>query len=391
VSKGAVAGSYSLEVTALAKNQRLATQTAFASSATFIGQGTLEINLGQLKSGAYTADSTRKLSITIDSTNNTLGGLRDAINAKNGGVSATIVTGDAGAQLVLTAKDTGNKNVIQITAPDVGGATSPLQADFAYDPVSASGGFTQATAKGGQAAQDATFLLNGIAASSSSNTVSGVLDGVTLTLNHESVSGTATKLNVSVSSSNTLVSALTAFVKAYNDANTTMGQLGAYDAKTKTAGTLQGQSVLRSSQAQVRNLVFGTTAGGDSKYQRLSNIGITVAKDGSMSLDSSKLSSAITADYAGVTTLVEKVGKSFKTSIESLAGTTGSITSVSDSTTSMIKSLGTQATAMQRRLDDIQARYTKQFTALDTTVASLNKIGSYLTQQLANLPSTSGK
>lgn len=388
-AKGAVAGSYSLEVTALAKNQRLATQTAFSSSAASIGQGTLEINFGEVKDGAYTADSTRKLSITIDSTNNTLAGLRDAINAKNGAVSATIVSGTAGAQLVLTAKDTGTKNVMEITAPDVGGAISPLKADFAYDPVSTSGGFTEATAKGGQSAQNAAFTLNGIAASSNSNTVSGVLDGVTLNLS--GLSTTATKLTVGVSSSNTLVSALTAFVKAYNDANSTMAQLGAYDAKAKTAGTLQGQSVLRSSQAQVRGLVFGTTAGGDGKYQRLSDIGITVAKDGSMSLDTTKLNKAITADYAGVTTLVEKVGKSFNTTIESLAGTKGSITSVSDTTTSMIKALDTRATELQRRLDTIQARYTKQFTALDTTVASLNKLSTYLTQQLANLSTTSSK
>lgn len=388
--KGAVAGTYSLEVSKLAQSQRLASATPFASSSASIGQGTLNINLGELKNGTYSADPTRSLSITIDSTNNTLAGLRDAINAKNGGVSATIVNGSAGAQLVLAAKDTGNKNVIRIEAPDVNGATSPLSA-FSFDPVTATGGLSQDASKGGQAAQNAEFTLNGIAATSSSNSVTDVLDGVTLNLSKTSETGKSTQVIVSTNTTSALNTALTAFVKAYNEANKTITDLGAYNATTKSAGPLQGQAIVRSTQSQLRDLVFGTTAGGDGKYQRLSDIGISFGKDGSLSLDASKLSKATAADYAGVTSLVEKVGKGFKATIESMTGSTGSITSVTASTNAMIKALDARGEILKTRLAAIQDRYTKQFTALDTNVAAMNKISSYLTTQLANLPGASSK
>lgn len=103
-TSSAVAGSYSLEVTSLAKNQRLVTPAYSGGSAsTTIATGTLSIEFGTLNGATYTADSARTRTITIDSTNNTLGGLRDAINAADAGLTATIATGTAGAQLIAQA------------------------------------------------------------------------------------------------------------------------------------------------------------------------------------------------------------------------------------------------------------------------------------------------
>lgn len=113
---GAVTGSYNLEVSALAASQRLVTPSyAGGNASTAIATGSLQIEFGKLSGNSYTADNARSATITIDSSNATLGGLRDAINASNIGASATIVTGINGAQLVLSSNNTGLSNVIRLS------------------------------------------------------------------------------------------------------------------------------------------------------------------------------------------------------------------------------------------------------------------------------------
>ncbi|MBS1189599.1 MAG: flagellar hook-associated protein [Rhodocyclaceae bacterium] len=382
-SSSAVPGVYSLEVSSLAQSQRLATATPgsppaspYANASATIDQGILTIELGKLDAGTYTADSARKLTITIDATNNTLGGLRDAINAANGGVSATIVSGTAGAQLVLSSKDSGTSNVMKLSGLN----------GFTFDPTTGTGALTQDAAQGGRGAQNAQFTLNGIAATSSTNTVTGVLDGVTLTLAKTNV-GSPTNVTVSKDSTSAASKALNAFIKSFNEANKMVSDLGAYNAETKVAGPLQGQAVVRSAENQLRSLIFNTTAGGDSAYQRLSDIGISLDKSGNLSLDSGKLNKALAADYNGVIGLVEKVGTAFKTGLESMVGSTGTITGVTDNVNSMIKRLGQQQTVLTQRLTRIEERYRQQFTALDSAIAGMKQTSTYLTQQLASLPS----
>lgn len=391
-SSGAVPGVYALEVSKLAQSQRLATATPgtpaaspYADANAAIAQGTLQIEFGSLTVDAgtgtttYTADSARKLNITIDATNDSLGGLRDAINAANGGVTATIVTGTAGAQLVLTATDSGNKNVMKLSG----------LAGFDFDPVTATGGFTQDAAQGGRAAQNAEFTLNGIAATSSTNTVSNVLDGVTLTLAKTNV-GSPTNVTVKKDTTSALTTALNSLVKAFNDANKTVSDLGAYNAETKVAGPLQGQAIIRTAETQLRSLVFNTAAGGDSTYQRLSDIGISLDKSGALALDSSKLSKALTADYEGVTSLVEKVGKAFNSTLETMVGSTGTLSGMTTNIQASIKRLGQQETVLNARIARIEERYRAQFTALDSAIAGMKQTSTYLTQQLASLPSIKG-
>ena len=199
---------------------------------------------------------------------------------------------------------------------------------------------------------------------------------------------TATTLTVTKDSTTSLTGSINGFIKSFNDAAKAMKDLGYYDAGTKKAGALQGDSALRGAQSQVRSLLQ-TTAGGTSAYQTLSDIGIALQTDGTLKLDSSKLNKAVEADYAGVTALVSKVGTAFKEGIEGLAGTSGTITAATDSTNRLIKELGKRQTALLDRLEQVESRYRKQFSALDSLVASMNKTSSYLTQQLANLPGAS--
>ncbi|MBK6357473.1 MAG: flagellar filament capping protein FliD [Betaproteobacteria bacterium] len=385
-STGSVAGVYSLEVSALAAGHRLTSPNSTdlvgtaALTAGLAAGGTLKIELGALTGTspalAFAADSARELNVTV-AAGATLENVRDAINtaATDGRISATIVNGTNGKQLVLSSTKTGTENVMKLSG--IGGLD--------FNPAGAgTGTLSQATVNGGQAASNAAFKLNGIAATSSTNTVTGVLDGVTLTLSKTNV-GTPTNLTVTKDSTTSLTTAVNSFVKTFNEAAKSMKDLGYFNADTKQAGALQGDSTLRGATSQVRSLLQ-TTAGGSSAYQTLSNIGIALQTDGTLKLDTTKLNAAIAADYAGVTSLVSTVGTRFKESLEGLVGTSGNITAATDSANRLIKDLGKRQTALLDRLNQVEARYRKQFSALDTLVASMNKTSSYLTQQLANLP-----
>lgn len=378
----AVAGEYSLEVSALAKAHRLTSAGNSADvTAGLAAGGTLKIELGSLSgSYAFTADASRELNVTVEA-GSTIEQVRDAINsaAADGRVSATIINGTNGKQLVLTSGKTGTANVMRLS-----GVTG-----FDFNPESASGSGTlsQAAANGGQSAGDAAFSLNGIAGTSSTNTVTGVLDGVTLTLTKQTAASTPTTLTVSKNKTSALTDALNTFIQSYNAANKTMTDMGAYNATTKVAGVLQGNSTLRLAQSQVRNLLFNTTLGNDSAYQRLSDIGVSLAKDGTLSLNSTKLNAAVSADFSSVTSLVTKIGTVFKDSIDKLVGSSGSITSAVENTNRQIKSITAQEEALSTRLTAIEARYRAQFTALDSQIASMKQTSTYLTQQLANIAS----
>lgn len=350
-SAGAVAGSYSLNVIKLAQAQR------FVSSA----PPALSPVTGDTLSFSFATDGvTRNKTITLDSTNASLTGLRNAINDANMGVSATIVNGSNGAQLILTGSE-GLDNEITL-----GGSLASA--------------LTQTVA-----AQDAEFELNGIAATSGTNKVSGVLDGVPLTLNKLG----STTITVTQDNTTGLTTALNSFIEKYNAANTLMKTQGAYDESTKKAGALQGNSTLRDTQNALRNLLFGTTAGGSSKYQRLSDLGIAVQSDGSLKLDSSKLSTALTADATGVANLVAKAGTAFSARLEYIVGSSGSIQIATDSANRILKDYTDREATLERRLVTIEARYRKQFSSLDTMLAGLNKTSSYLSQQLSRLPGAS--
>lgn len=389
---GAVAGSYSLEVSSLAVNQRLTSPDSTdgpgstALTAGLLAGGTLKIELGALTgstgSYAFTATASRELNVTV-AANSTLEQVRDAINtaASDGRVTATIISGTNGKQLVLSTNQTGLANVMQLSG--VGGLD--------FDPTGAgSGVLSQDPAKGGQAASNAAFSLNGIAGTSSTNSVTGALDGVTLELLKKTTTGVPTTLTVTKDSTTQLSSALSSFVKAYNESAGVMKGLGYYDATTKQAGTLQGNSTLRGLQYETRALLQ-TRAGGTSAYQTLSDLGVSIQRDGTLKLDTSKLNKAITADFAGVSDLVSKVGSAFNTSITNATGSSGSITTATDGMTRLISDLGKRATALQARLVNIEDRYRKQFTSLDSIVTSMKNTSTYLAGQLANLPGAYSK
>ncbi len=262
-------------------------------------------------------------------------------------------------------------------------------AGFTFNPSLGTGELSQATADGGQTAQGSVIKLNGITINNDSNTVTNAVGGVTLTLSK--VTTSATTLSVSQDKTSTMSAALASIVKVYNDLNTNIRNLGSYNADTKQGGILLGNSTLRMVSSSIRNAFQSTIAGSTGNYKRLSDLGLAIQKDGSIVFDSSKLSAATSADFASVATLASTFGTTAKTLTGGMLGTDGSITSATNGAKASIKSIDKQREVLSARLIQIEARYRRQFSSLDTLIASMNRTSTYLSQQLANLPGVSSK
>ncbi|WP_293780332.1 flagellar filament capping protein FliD [uncultured Oxalicibacterium sp.] len=305
----AIAGNYQVNITQLAQAQNLSTAGQVSKTAT-IGSGTTTtisfqfgtISGGTLTNGAYTgatftqdADQATG-SITIDGTNNSLQGIRDAINAAGIGVTATIVSDGSSApnKLVLTSTKTGEASSMKISVDGDAALTSMLE----YDP-----GGTQKLIQN-NAAQDTKLTVNGLAISSATNKITDAVQGVTI----DALTTGTTSLNITKDSS-AVETNVNAFIKAYNDLNTTISNLTAYNAKTKSASPLVGDSTARSIQEQLRKMLNTSLEGMSNSNMSLSKIGVAFQKDGSLALDSSKLSKAISDNFSDISALFATVGK----------------------------------------------------------------------------------
>ncbi len=370
-TSSAVAGTYSLEVTQLAQQHRIASSTAVTPfsgvGGTLPTGGTLTISLDS--AGGVSPNKTTSVTIADGATPEAI---RDAINAASTGVSATVINGVDGKQLVLVGDTPGGDQLITLSGI----------AGLAYD----GAGVGVDTFTELQPAQGSTFKLNGIAVSANSNIVDTAIDGITLTLSKKSEAGVSTALTVTRDTSS-LAAGVNAFVKAYNDVNSTATSLGGYNATTKVAGALNGDSTLRSAQSAMRSLIGnGPSELAGATMQRLSDMGVSLQKDGSLVVDSAKLTTAINSNLSGVANLVAAYGSAFKKATDGLIGTSGTIVTRTEGINASITSLTKQAEAVSIRLTQIEARYRKQFTALDLAMAGMTTTSNFLAQQLANLP-----
>ncbi|MFN9572413.1 MAG: flagellar filament capping protein FliD, partial [Betaproteobacteria bacterium] len=254
----AAAGSYTLKVNALASAQSLASQ-AFTAGAS-IGTGTLRLELGSVAGGVFTPRAgTTFPTLTIDAGNNTLAGIRDAINAARIGVTAGIVNDGSGARLTVTANDTGLASVLRITVDGDGDGDNGDNAGLSrlsFDPTIALPPDQTVTAgrqlQQTRAAADAAFEVNGLALAASSNRVTGAIEGLSLDLRKLS----ADAVTVTVERDTAAIrGAVDGFVKAYNDLDRLIRDLTAFDPATRRGATLNGDAAVRSLQTQVRGLV----------------------------------------------------------------------------------------------------------------------------------------
>lgn len=340
-SSSASAGVYGIEVTQLATQEKTRSNTTYSSMDALVGAGTFVV-----QSGTDTA-----VSIDVGS-DTTLGDLRDSINSNaNMSVTATVVSGDSGMKLVLTAKDAGE--AVAVSGSSTGASS-----------------FTTLTA-----GKSAIVKIDGETVTSTSNTISSALSGIELKLEK---TGTTT---LTVSSDNTVMKdAVNAFISAYNSLNTQIQNQGKYDATNKKAAALTGDALLSTVKGQVAGALYNAPAGITGSYKNLSDIGISFQKDGSLSLDSTKFDKALQADGSSVMSVLNNYGTSIKTLTSDMTASGGIFTQKTDGLNTILKDISSRRTAINDRLEQIQTRYTKQFSSMDTTVASMNSTLSYISK-----------
>jgi flagellar hook-associated protein 2 len=379
----AASGNYALQVTKLAQVQKLVSAApglADTSSTVGLGSATsITITLGttsgtpvdgQYASAGFVADPARTpVTLSIDSSNNTLAGIRDAINAANAGVTASIINDGSSApyRLALTSNNSGAASSMQLTVS----GEAAVKSLVGFDPTEASQSLSET-----QTARNALLTVDGVSVSSASNSVAGAIQGVTLNLTKETTSAVTVAVQ---RSSSQLSAALSSLVSAYNSANKAMAGASAKGA------VLQGNSTVLGIQRQVRALLGGVQSVSGS-YTTLSQLGISFQKDGSLALDASKLNLALSADVVSASALALALGSAVKTFADGLLGFSGPITSATAGISRSITDIGTQRVKLQSRLDATQVRYQKQFRALDTLMSGMNTTATFLTQQLGNLP-----
>ncbi|MGB7815720.1 MAG: flagellar filament capping protein FliD [Methylotenera sp.] len=304
----ATLGDYAVTVSQLAKSQKLA-MTGFTNTSDVVGTGTLTISFGAFTPevitppmpGSFTPNTAKTdVTITIDNSNNTLAGVRDAINASNSSVSATIVNDGTTNRLVITSKDTGEVNSLKISVTD--GDANNLDAaglsQLAYDPTASTGSGKNMTQM--QAAKNAILDIDGIAVTKASNTITDAIEGVTLNL---LATSNSLSVNLGVATNQDKIKeSVTAFVDGYNKLNDALRSLTKYDETGKASGVLLGDATARSVINQIKS-VMTKTIGTGGTINSLSQIGVSFQRDGKLALDATKLASAVTSNFSDIATL----------------------------------------------------------------------------------------
>ncbi len=298
----ATIGDYAVTVSQLAKSQKLAL-TGFANTTDTIGTGTLTISFGSYDSvgNTFTANAAKTdVAIPITSANNTLAGVRDAINASNSSVSATIVNDGTANRLVITSKDTGEVNSLKISVADDDGNNTDAAglSRLAYDPTASVGSGKNITEM--QTAKNALLNIDGIAVVKASNTITDAISGMTLNLLATS-GGNSVSLGVT-SNKDVVKASVTAFVDAYNKLDTTLRSLTKYDATGKASGVLLGDATARSVINQIKKVMTNTITSSGT-ITSLSQIGVAFQASGQLALDATKLTSALTSNFNDIATL----------------------------------------------------------------------------------------
>lgn len=306
----AAVGNYNLSVTSLANAQSLAVRNQFSSVNETVGTGTLTFTFGTT---SYTADAgtpvntandtydgfvaqagSASKTVTIDSTNNTLSGVRDAINAADIGVSAAIVNDGTSFRLLISSNSTGAENSLQISVSDSGDSNDTDQGGLSRLAFNSSAGTTNVYQT--TAASDAAFTINGLSLTSTGNTVTDAVTGLTLTLKE-----TTSSAEISVTDNKSgIKQAINTFVSGYNDLITTLNQLTSYDAATGVRGALQGDFSARSIFSQLRSTLGNAADGYKGALSRLPEIGITSTTTGTLAVDDAKLTSALESNFDDV-------------------------------------------------------------------------------------------
>lgn len=365
-------GNYNIEVLQVAQNHKLSS-TGFADASAVVGQGTLTISQG---AGSF--------NVSIDATNNSLSGIRDAINnaVGNAGITASIINVDDGfggteSRLVLTANEAGAANAISVAVNDSGDGNN-------LDAV----GLSQLSHTGAalnlsqlSAAQDAQIKVDTLMISNTSNTFDAVIQGVTINV-HTADPGTLYALKVGFNEQSTQQN-IEDFADAFTTVRNTINAL--------REGELAGDTTLLFLEQQMTG-VFATPATGlAGGYTYLSEIGLSLQKSGALQVENvDLLTNALAGNPEGVAELFGDAVEGFATRLDSVIGgllaQDGLIDARRDGLNDRIGRNEDRMESLQYRLERIEIRIRNQFTALDALISQMNSTSAFLSQQLAALP-----
>jgi flagellar hook-associated protein 2 len=387
----AVAGSYNVSVQSLASSQSVASK-AFATSQSLVGDGQLSIEIGAWNAGDAAADppvdpgfaakaAISAINIAISGTDS-LADVRDKINASGAGVTASIVTDASGARLVLSSRQSGVENGFRITA-----SGSADVVGFGYDPVNNTEGASLT-----QGAANARAKINGLEINSTSNTLTDVVGGMTMTL--QKVTPDA-GVQLSVSQDNAAIKAtVQTFIDAFNNLAKMLKSQTKYDEGTKTAGTLQGDSTAVGLQRMMRNAVSSSSTA-STAFASLSDAGLEVQADGTLKIDDKKFTAA-QANLPELKKLFDTVGDDddaitddgfaarFRMLGDDQLGTDGMLSTRTAGLKSTLEKNQDRQDEMENRLANTEKRIRAQYQALDVKMAGLNSLSSYISQQVTN-------
>lgn len=364
----ATPGVYDVQIESLASAHQISSNAFSEGQTHVVGTGTLTITVGD-----------ESFEIAIDDSNNQLGQIRDAINDATDNddlVTATIVNAADGAHLVLSSVASGADNAIEVSQAGGDGGLAALE----YNP-SLTTNYKQL-----REARNTEAYIAGELHSSATNTITDAIDGVTITL-LKADPGEVKTVTIANDTAAT-VGRVKSFVDGFNALAKQFATLRSYDPDTKRAGPLLGDAMLRSIEGELRKNIADPVSGATVAYQTLASVGITTQKDGTLTLDSDKLTAAMTADFDGVARLFgseDGVAARLANALTPRLASDAEIDIRTKRLNQKSLALQKEQEALDARMLKVETRYRAQFNALDSLLAKMQSTSSYLTQQLSQI------
>lgn len=341
------AGTYSVNVTQLATAQTLKSGTFADRDSTIVGSGSLKIQVGTYNPNlnTFTPGASDEVTVNITTGNGTLSGIANAINGADAGVKASVVAATGGGyQLQLTAANSGTENTVKITAFDAFGTqqtgTTGL-GQVAFDPTAAVGSGKNLTQTA--AAQNALLTVDGKEVVSQSNTVSGAIAGVSLSLAATGTSAVTVDVNRDAAA---FEASAKKFVEAFNTLQNTVNTLSRPSA-TNTNPPLASDAVSARLANQVREALTTASTGFGTGRVTLSDLGITRKADNTLDINTAKLQSAFNANPEGATTLLADTAQKVSDIVTRGTGTTSELRYATQTLERSIQGLQTQRAVLQ--------------------------------------------
>lgn len=383
---------FGLEISRLAQAQTTASRSlaSGASIGSGNGSGVLTIQLGSWGSdgaGPFVAGSSAAVTINVNETDS-YAAIASAINAKNAGVKATVLKSGNTERLSLQSTTTGSDAGFSISSDGGFAALDSLSFTALTNGAESASGM-----EASQSGLNAKFKINGVAVESATNTVSNVVPGVTLNLLQTTAAGSPAQIVVSQDTA-AIQKKIQAFADAYTALNKTLTDSTKY-VPGGVSGILQGDSTTVGLQTVLRRTISSSSVG--STFTRLSEIGLEQQTDGSLTLNATKLTAAM-SDMGNLQNLFTANNSNSATNgfalklrdfAKGLLASDGTVSTKEQALQGAINRNGDEQDRVNSRAASVEKQLRAQYSALDAQMAKMSSLSSYVTAQLAQWNKTS--